>query len=938
MANTKKKSTKKNTKKENEKVVNDIVVHIILIFFILFITFSLLGYCGIIGNYIKIGILSLFGTCGYYVPIIVLIPTILNFFGKNKIYKVLLIILFFICLIGIVSVLINGDLYSDDLLNNIKNSINASNAWFSFVKTKYGSGIIIETTNYFLFKVVGKSGSILIYGVILSISGLIAFGIDIIKMVISFFYKLIMFIPNQIAKFNKAREEDVEIEKKNEEIIKEALDKRKKKIEQKKLEKQLSENKKFINDNELNKVLQTKNVKKTTNSNNIIHLFDIEKNDDSIIEKFNKPKKDTTYNTSNIRVNPYDISSHFAYFDKDNNNYLKKDYNNDDYLKNEEKNIIDINQKTNVQIDENKNKLLKELKNKSINEVLSKNKIEPEDIFYTDELEQQFDINKIEENRNKIKTNQETNQNNDNIKNEIKIEKNNSAHSNDQNAIIKNPVKKATKKRVYRFPPLTYLNRTKYDNSVDKTSANEIANLLIATLEQFGVKAKIANITIGPTITRYEIQPELGVRVKKILELQDDIKLAIAATEIRIEAPIPGKSAIGIEVPNKESKPVLLGDIIATKEFKEAKSKLTFAIGKDISGKNVFCNLQSMPHLLVAGSTGSGKSVCINSIIMSIIYKASPDDVRLIMVDPKVVELQVYNSIPHLLIPVVTDPKKAASALSWAVNEMMKRYDLIAESSVRDIDSYNEKIEKENLKHENDYNYEKKEKLPKIVIIIDEFADLMMVASKEVEDSISRIAQLARACGIYLVIATQRPSVNVISGSIKTNIPGKIAFAVSSGVDSRTILDSYGAEKLLGKGDMLYYPSGVPKPIRAQGCYVSDEEINRVVDFVKDPNFSFDENIANSINNINEDKNNNTSIQQNSNEDVLFYKAGKLCIENNKATSGLIQRKLQVGFNRAARILDQLAENGVVSEQDGKKERVILMNINEFDERFKKDE
>ena len=521
-------------------------------------------------------------------------------------------------------------------------------------------------------------------------------------------------------------------------------------------------------------------------------------------------------------------------------------------------------------------------------------------------------------------------------------------------------IKKASRKprsrkapRKYKTPPLYLLKKSEKQKNVDKEYLKETAQTLQSSLAQFGVGAKVTRVTVGPTVTRYELTPSQGVRVKKFIELQDDIKLAMAATDIRIEAPIPGKSAVGIEVPNKVIKPVLLGDLVSSSDFRNSESKVSACIGRDIAGNNIICDISTLPHLLVAGSTGSGKSVCINSIIMSLIYKSSPEDVRLILVDPKVVELQIYNDLPHLLVPVVTDPKRAAASLNWAVSEMDRRYILIMKEQVRNIDDYNKRVEEYNqelLNQENQENEEevenrnveaeaeetkeKKEKLPRIVIIIDEFSDLMMVASKEVENAIARIAQLARACGIYLIIATQRPSVNVISGRIKANVPGRIAFAVSSGIDSRTILDQYGAEKLIGKGDMLYSPTGIPKPIRVQGCYISDEEIKRVVKFVKDPNVTFDDEIDKQITENSKFDNEESKERDPNSLDDYFVEAGKLIIQSQIASSGFLQRKLQIGFNRASRILDQLADNGVVTEQDGKKPREILMELNEFLDTF----
>ncbi len=445
-------------------------------------------------------------------------------------------------------------------------------------------------------------------------------------------------------------------------------------------------------------------------------------------------------------------------------------------------------------------------------------------------------------------------------------------------------------------------------------------------MASFDVNVTVEDISIGPSVTLYELKPEQGVKVSKVLSLANDIKLALAASDIRIEAPIPGKSAIGIEVPNKQKQTVFLRDLFESRAFRNGGESIGFAVGKDISGKVIVADIAKMPHVLIAGATGSGKSVCINTLIMSIIYKYSPEDVKLIMVDPKVVELSVYNGIPHLLIPVVTEPKKAASALNWAVAEMGERYKKFAATGVRDLTAYNKRIEDARRRG----NIEGlPEKLPKIVIIIDELADLMMVANNEVEDAIVRLAQLARACGIHLVIATQRPSVNVITGIIKANIPSRIAFAVSSGTDSRTILDSNGAEKLLGKGDMLFAPYGSPNPIRVQGAFVSDEEVSAVVDFLKNQGMRarYDED---TIKHIEESEKTAGASGEVSERDELFEAAGRYIIEKDRASIGNLQRNFKIGFNRAARIMDQLASAGVVGDEAGTKRREILMNMDEF--------
>ena len=494
--------------------------------------------------------------------------------------------------------------------------------------------------------------------------------------------------------------------------------------------------------------------------------------------------------------------------------------------------------------------------------------------------------------------------------------------------LVKKELEKERPIKKYKLPPIHLLKRGggQGQNGNDMTELNNTARKLQQTLATFGVKVTVTDVSRGPAVTRYELQPEQGVKVSKIVSLTDDIKLNLAAADIRIEAPIPGKAAVGIEVPNKENSGVLLGDLIASRTFKEHQSKISFAAGKDIAGQTVIADIAKMPHLLIAGATGSGKSVCINTIIMSILYHASPEDVKLIMIDPKVVELNVYNGIPHLLIPVVTDPKKAAGALNWAVQEMMKRYDLFAKYGVRDMKGFNEKVS--SVSEIEDPT--KPDKLPQIVIIVDELADLMMVASGEVEDAIVRLAQLARAAGIHLVIATQRPSVNVITGLIKANVPSRIAFSVTSGVDSRTILDMVGAEKLLGKGDMLFYPQGYQKPSRVQGAFVSDEEVAAVVDFLKNNNgeSAYSEEVVTQISNPGFEESQAFSGER----DQYFADAGRFIIEKERASIGMLQRVFKIGFNRAARIMDQLGEAGIVGPEEGTKPRKVLMTMEEFED------
>ena len=487
---------------------------------------------------------------------------------------------------------------------------------------------------------------------------------------------------------------------------------------------------------------------------------------------------------------------------------------------------------------------------------------------------------------------------------ETKVEKNS---NEDMQATQSMNIKTDTTYENYKMPSIELLNKVdKKTGDNSKKIVLKNASLLEKTLSDFGVEAKVNQVTVGPTITRYEIQPSPGVKVSKIVNLTDDIALSLAAKSIRIEAPIPGKSAIGIEVPNEESQMVGLRDVLDSDEFKKFDSPLAMALGKDISGKPIIADMSKMPHLLIAGSTGSGKSVCVNTLINSILYKAKPDEVKFLLIDPKVVELANYNGIPHLLIPVVTDPKKAANALNWAVVEMNRRYKLFADNQVKDITSYNEKCE---------------EKLPKIVIIIDELADLMMVSSNDVEDYICRLAQMARAAGMHLIVATQRPSVDVITGVIKANIPSRIAFAVSSQTDSRTILDMGGAEKLLGKGDMLFYPLGAAKPVRLQGAFISENESEKVIEFVKgqiNEEIKYEEEIMDTIS--------KATIAKSSDEDDLLSEAIEFVVESGQGSASMLQRKFKIGFNRAARLIDSMEERGIVGQSEGSKPRKVLIS------------
>ena len=538
------------------------------------------------------------------------------------------------------------------------------------------------------------------------------------------------------------------------------------------------------------------------------------------------------------------------------------------------------------------------------------NKIKVLDFMKNSKIHKEEEFDEKEKEKPKIKINTPIVE-----KEYVKKEELDELTKEDVSSEIQNSLQTDKEKIKYIHPAIDILNINKSTqlNDDDKQELIESADKLGDTLLSFGVDATVTEVSKGPSVTRFELQPKPGVKVSKIVNLADDIALGLAASGVRIEAPIPGKAAVGIEVPNKKQTPVFLREVLDSNEFKESNNKLAFALGKDIGGKCVIGDLSKMPHTLIAGATGSGKSVCINTLIVSLLYKYSPDEVKLLMVDPKVVELSVYNGIPHLLIPVVTDPKKAAGALNWAVNEMTRRYKLFADSGARNIDSYNSLLDKGLIE----------EKLPYIVIIVDELADLMMVCPGDVEDYIGRLAQMARAAGMHLVIATQRPSVDVITGVIKANIPSRISFAVSSQIDSRTILDSGGAEKLLGRGDMLYYPSGSSKPLRVQGCFISEEEVEEVVNFVKGNGVvnDYESDIIEHI----ENESSGNKIESSDNVDELLEEAISIVIDYKQASTSFLQRRLRIGFNRASRIMDELEFRGIISPKDGSRAREVLI-------------
>ena len=902
-----------------------VVGTIVAIFITVFIALSNFSLCGSIGNIIRSWVLSFFGTFGYFFPIVMGISILISLFNSDRKsnVKIYALLFFYISIICFFESFIHDFSIEDDFLNAINASIIRASNYFSFSASNFSGGVVGTGISFITYKAIGKVGSLILFGTLSLITFILLFGLGISKDIANFFKSIFMFIPNMITRHNERQEEDRQIAIDNENILKNTIEKSKKA--------------------------------------NLRVSFDSSYNGNRLVLEPMEETKRKTFDTSNINITAKDIQSRF--------------YNPE--------NEVDYTST-------HQSKLLDEMKKKSINEILFEEKekgIKQTPFFYTEGMKPIEELENISiPNKNDVNvfdnsyinvSNQQNNtsfnagstegfedeepefkddeksfagglkdlrsdgkvdENTDakelltNIKNK-NLEFENKSLKNDSG--ISTPTKKRHEK--YKFPPTSFLHRTEKGIKNNDPSLNEKAGILVETLKQFGVGVTVTNITVGPSVTRFELKPDIGVKISKILSLENDVKLALAASEIRIEAPIPGKSAIGIEIANAKSSGVLLGDIVATSEFRNAESKLTVAIGKDISGKSIITDLRKMPHLLIAGATGSGKSVCVNSLITSLIYKASPEDVRLIMVDPKVVELQIYDGIPHLLIPVVTNPKKAAGALNWAVSEMTRRYNLIQEKRVRDIESYNQAIEgdidKIGVNEDNEASLEPVSKLPYIVIIIDEFADLMMVASKDVENSIMRIAQLARACGIYLVIATQRPTVNVISGSIKTNVPSRISFAVSSGIDSQTILDRRGAEKLLGHGDMLYFPQGIPEPIRVQGCYVSEEEILNIVNYVKDDSVVYDEVAENAIEKGVSGESGGSGFDPNEKDD-MFVEAGRLVIEQQNASIGMLQRRFRMGFNRAARVIDQLEAEGVISAQDGKKPREVLMSIEEFRNKF----
>lgn len=884
MAKRKKRKTKKVVRKKKNgqiEVIETPVVSaisvIICLAVALFLFMSNFDMCGGVGEKIKNTLMLLFGEMAYFVPLVFVFAVLINiYYKRNSRIKNTSIIISFIALTSLLTLIVENE--------------------------NFGTGLVGEFVNRFLIDIFGKDGTIIFTAALFIITLLIYTGIGIYGKIFTFILSVITFLPRKISEISQNSSIDEEIARENEAVFNDRLENKIKPIKE-------------------------KNIEKT------------------VLEKLSTREK--VYSTDNITLDAEKIQSRF--FDKP----------------------IDSEDRTNKDI------LRTTMKKKSVNEIIHNESATPDDFFYTDERVRQERLKREEENKSvdeykppveekpavdykpyeeykptteynnysepqtsyeykpevkKVNTNYNFNNSIDENKSKLdsateKISEGFKFNNkNDDMPINRN----AGKRKSYKFPSIDLLHRNKERNILDKNYTRDVSEKLKATLEQFGVGVVVTNVSIGPTVTRYELQPNLGVKVSKVLGLQDDIKLALAASDIRIEAPVPGKSAIGIEVPNKNMASVLLGDLIASRDFKDQKSYLSVALGKDISGKNIYADLEKMPHILIAGATGSGKSVCINSIIMSLIYKSAPKDVRFILIDPKVVELQAYNDIPHLLTPVVTDAKKAKNALNWAVNEMSRRYKIFADKQVKDLAGYNQLVDMENRNAI--YEDSKDERLPRIVIIIDELADLMMACGKDVENSVVRLAQLSRACGIHLVIATQRPSVNVVTGLIKANVQSRIAFAVSSGVDSRTILDMNGAEDLLGNGDMLYSPSDLPKPLRVQGCFISEAEIKSVVNSIKEGITDYDDTILNNVSQSSGDSNSGSQDDK----DEFFYEAGKFCIEQGQPSIGMLQRKFRMGFNRAARVIDQLEEAGVVSKQEAKKPREVTMTMEEFEAKFSK--
>ncbi len=874
--------------KSNDARQKEIYVFIYLAVAI-FLLCSSFGWCGVIGDFISKIIFGLFGTISYIIPIYLFLSAafLLSNGARKDLVKRVLCVGIFLVVIAFICQLVYG---ASDATAKSLYTIGAND--------KRGGGVLLGGILVLLYKLIGLTGCIIVTALLAIIGIIIVMDVSLIAGIRKFFAKLA---------------EDVDYDDEDDDYDDIPYNRKSQKNKNRDV---LNSIKVLEPEGKKKKAKKTKN--KTVNEEEVHELKPVAE------DFFNKPEY-------NEKINKSDLFDDIPSIDADilkmtDSAFVDSAFTDDIYAENgavEQASVKRQRKKTKettLEMQAERDAVARSINAVSATTTVAQTTKEsqPANIAPATRVVGQEYVRPGNSSRTPISQGNTTN-----------ITK---TATTAANQVVNGQIEKDVVIKEYKFPPIDLLRTGKGKGGAgNDASVRETAIKLKSTLESFGVNVTISDYSQGPSVTRYELLPEQGVKVSKIVNLADDIKLNLAAADIRIEAPIPGKAAIGIEVPNKESQPVFFRDLLESENFKKFPSRLAFAVGKDISGQVIVADIAKMPHLLVAGATGSGKSVCINTLIMSILYKANPNDVKLIMIDPKQVELSVYNGIPHMLIPVVTDPKKAAGALNWAVMEMTNRYQLFAQYNVRNLQGYNEKVEKVNEEENGD---EEMKKLPQIVIIVDELADLMMVAHGEVEDAIVRLSQLARAAGIHLIIATQRPSVDVITGLIKANVPSRIAMTVSSGVDSRTILDMVGAEKLLGKGDMLFYPTGYPKPVRVQGAFLTDDEIVSVVDFLKEQNgeAAVDEKITQEIDNS---SSSGGAAQSgggsDSDVDEYFVDAGKFIISKEKASIGMLQRVYKIGFNRAARIMDQLSDAGVVGPEEGTKPRKVLMTMEEFE-------
>ena len=957
--NTGPKSTIKRQDKSAENSVeirNDIIViGIIFVCALLFI--SNLGMGGALGNVLSGFFFGIFGLFNYLIPVYISIVSVFCLIRKDE-KDTRIRAVFFVLLIFIICMLIS--LFMDG-----SNTIGPVSSYLYSKDNHSGGGFFGGTLAEFFVTIFGIVG---------------AYIIDIFLMILSVIaisgFSVVNWAREIIQEKKSVYDQNKNIEREEKRLRREERENERqlRRQEERKRENELLKQKEVEEESPIH-VLNLDVPKKQSRANSNIHPGRPTRNDTNLKQDDNSlpevdpnlPRRDRqitgmTFNTEiapieglsksqSDEMNEIKMDSYKAYSRESSSQKIKEenpDKSTDDSLFDE----VKVNNVT-VHSDKTSESILDVLDNITSSANSDVDTVLPESHVISDDTSSAESVNISNDMSHKKQPDSIPLQNMRDVSTESSINKfNNSNSDHNHLADIKKPEittnASDNENRPYIFPSIDLLkNLTSNNSSSGQSDMQKTADKLELILKNFGINARVTGFSHGPSVTRYELLPEMGVKVAKVLNLQDDIKMNLAATDIRIEAPIPGKNAIGIEVPNKKRESVGLRGLVDSKEFKASKSKIAFGLGLDIAGNVIISDIAKMPHLLIAGATGSGKSVCINTIIMSILYKATPDEVKFIMIDPKVVELSVYNGIPHLLIPVVTDPKKASGALQWAVKEMMDRYKKFADCHVRDIDGYNSKIIDGRLKITNngqDIEIAAK-KMPQLVVIVDELADLMMVASKEVEEAICRLAQLARAAGIHIIIATQRPSVNVITGLIKANMPSRIALSVTSGVDSRTIIDMVGAERLLGHGDMLYYPQEISKPIRLQGAYVDDDEVQKVTSFLRSNNTPSVED-SEELMRIQEDveKSSVSSSEEgyvsiggdeggfDKERDDFFADAARLVIDKDKGSIGMLQRNFKIGFNRAARIVDQLEEFGVVGPEEGTKPRKILVTIQEFEQ------